>query len=58
MTPYLAGIAQPARTFETTATSAVIIGLTKGKHYMFTVAAKNNRGVGLSSTKSKAATPT
>ena len=47
VTPYLNGItAQPARTFNTTATTDVVSGLTNTKAYTFKVAAKNAIGTG------------
>ncbi len=54
VTPYLAGIAQPGRTFDTTATDEVITGLAEGKKYTFKVAARNAFGVGLQSAASTA----
>ena len=49
VTPYLAGIAQPARTFASTATTQSISALTNGKTYRFKVAAKNVAGTGAKS---------
>ncbi len=44
VTPYLAGVAQPAHSFTSTATTETITGLTNAKSYSFKVAAKNARG--------------
>ena len=46
VTPYIGFIAQPARTFNSTATTQTITGLTNGTTYMFKVAAKNANGTG------------
>jgi titin len=54
VTPFKAGVAQPAQTFNTTATSHVITGLTNGSSYTFKVAAKNARGTGVQSVASAA----
>jgi phospholipase C len=57
ITPYLAGVAQTARTFNSTATTETVTGLTAGKTYSFKVAAKNAVGTGPQSTASNAVTP-
>ena len=51
ITPYLAGVAQPAHVFNSTATSEFVTGLTDTKSYQFTVAAKNAVGTGPKSVK-------
>jgi trimeric autotransporter adhesin len=58
VTPYKAGVAQPARTFTGSATTQVVTGLTSGASYTFKVAATNTRGVGAQSAASNAVTPT
>jgi hypothetical protein len=58
ITPYKAGVAQPARTFTSTATNEVVTGLTSGTSYTFKVAAKNARGTGPQSSMSNPVTPT
>jgi plastocyanin/predicted lipoprotein with Yx(FWY)xxD motif len=57
ITPFLTGVAQPARTYNTAATTDVIAGLTNGKTYTFTVAARNGAGLGGSSVRSNAVQP-
>jgi trimeric autotransporter adhesin len=57
ITPYKGGVAQPARTFASTATTEVVSGLTSGASYRFKVAAKNSRGTGPQSAASNAVTP-
>jgi streptogramin lyase len=57
ITPYKAGVAQPARTFTGNATTQVVTGLTSGTSYTFKVAAKNARGTGPQSAASNAVTP-
>jgi titin len=44
--PYAAGVAQPARIFNSNATTQLISGLTDGTSYRFTVAARNVVGYG------------
>ena len=46
VTPYIGFIAQPARTFNSAATSQTITGLTNGTAYLFKVAARNANGTG------------
>jgi titin len=58
VTPYVGTVAQPARTFNSTATSQPITGLTPATTYTFTVAAKNANGTGPQSAASNAVTPT
>ncbi len=57
VTPYLAGAAQSPRTFNTTATTATVTGLTTAKTYTFKVAARNAVGTGPQSTASNPVTP-
>ena len=57
VTPYLAGVAQASRTFNSTATTATVTGLTTAKTYSFTVAAKNAVGTGPQSIMSNTVTP-
>ena len=57
VTPYLNGVAQPARVLSPRATVAKITGLTAGLSYRFQVAAKNRRGLGAPSGSSNAVTP-
>lgn len=49
VTPYKAGVAQPARAFASTKLFQRITGLTNNAQYTFTVAASNANGIGLSS---------
>ena len=49
VTPYKAGVAQATQTFNTTATTETVTGLTNGTSYTFTVAAINIVGTGTSS---------
>ena len=58
VTPFLLGAAQPTITFNSTATTETATGLTAGKSYTFTVAAKNSSGIGPSSLPSNAVSPT
>lgn len=46
VTPFVAGVARPPRTFDASATSRVITGLTTGVSYTFAVQAVNVRGTG------------
>ena len=57
VTPYLAGVAQASHTFNSTATTATVTGLTTAKTYSFTVAAKNAVGTGPQSIMSNTVTP-
>ncbi len=57
ITPYKAGVAQATQTFNTTATTDTVIGLTNGSSYTFTVAAINGVGTGTASAQSNAVTP-
>ncbi|HTK16866.1 MAG TPA: fibronectin type III domain-containing protein [Acidimicrobiia bacterium] len=45
ITPYLAGAAQPARTFNSTSTTEIVTGLTNLKWYSFQVQARNAWGL-------------
>ena len=54
VTPYLGTVAQTAQTFNTTATTDTITGLTNAKSYTFKVAAKNALGTGPQSAASAA----
>ena len=58
VTPYRNGVAQTARTFNSTATTQTVTNLTAGKSYTFRVAAKNAKGVGKASSPSNAVKPT
>ena len=57
-TPYLGGVAQPARLFGADATTRTITGLTRGGAYTFTVRARNARGNGPASVTSGVIRPT
>jgi hypothetical protein len=57
ITPYKAGVAQPSVPINPT-TTTTITGLTSGKTYTFTIAAKNARGTGPPSAASNSITPT
>jgi hypothetical protein len=46
VTPYLAGVAQPAQTFASAATTRSVSALTNARTYTFRVAAKNGAGTG------------
>ena len=52
--PYLGTVAQPARVFNSAATSEIVTGLKNGSSYQFTVAARNAGGTGSPSAKSTA----
>ena len=56
VTPFVGSVAQPARTFASTATTQVVTGLTNGTTYTFRVAAKNAIGTGAQSAGSSAMT--
>jgi large repetitive protein len=56
VTPYIAGVAQTARTFSSTATTETVTGLTPGTSYTFKVAAVNAAGTGPQSAASAAVT--
>jgi phospholipase C len=49
VTPYLNGTAQTPRTFNNTATTETVSGLTNGQTYTFVIAAINAKGIGLPS---------
>jgi hypothetical protein len=57
VTPFLNGVAETPDTFNSTATTETITGLTKGQHYTFTVAAINGNGTGLPSLQSNSVAP-
>ena len=57
VTPYLGGIAQTAQTFNSTATTQSVTGLTNGSAYTFKVAAMNVMGTGAQSAASNSVTP-
>lgn len=57
VTPYIAGVGQPAQTFNSTATTQDVTGLTNGTTYTFKVAAVNSVGTGPQSAESAAVTP-
>jgi hypothetical protein len=52
VTPFLAGAAQPVRTFNSKATTQTVTGLTQKQSYTFTVAATNVAGTGAQSVAS------
>ena len=58
VTPYVAGVAQAAHVFSSTATTETVTGLTNGTAYTFKVAATNGSGTGPQSAASGAITPT
>ena len=57
VTPYKAGVAQATQTFNSTATTESVTGLTNLSSYTFTVAAINPIGTGPASAQSNAVTP-
>jgi len=57
VTPYVGGVAQSPRVYNSTATTQVVTALTNGTTYTFRVAAKNARGIGPKSAASNAVTP-
>ena len=57
VTPYIAGVAQTTQTFNSTATTETVTGLTNGTAYTFTVAAINSVGTGAQSATSNSVTP-
>ncbi len=57
VTPYIAGAAQATQTFNSTATTETVTGLTNGTAYTFTVAAINSVGTGAQSAASNSVTP-
>jgi hypothetical protein len=58
VTPYLGAAAQSPRTFNSTATTQAVTGLTTGQTYSFKVAANNPRGTGPNSGASNPVKPT
>ena len=57
VTPYIAGVAQATQTFNSTATTETVTGLTNGTAYTFKVAAINSVGTGAQSAASNSVTP-
>jgi hypothetical protein len=57
VTPYLNGVALAPDTFNSTATTETVTGLTKGSNYTFTVAAINGNGTGIPSGQSNSVAP-
>jgi hypothetical protein len=57
VTPSIDGVAQPPVTFDSTATTQTVTGLTNGSPYTFTVAAINAFGTGANSAPSNPVTP-
>jgi len=57
VTPYTAGVAQTPVSYDATATSRTLTGLTAGSSYTFTVAATNANGTSAPSAQSTAVTP-
>lgn len=57
VTPYLDGVAQPARAFDATTRTRTITGLRSGRSYTFTVQATNSRGTSVASKPSAAIRP-
>ncbi len=57
VTPYVSGVAQPADTFSSSATSEVVVGLSDGTTYSFTVAGANTVGSGVPSALSPPVIP-
>jgi len=57
VTPYIASVPQTAVTFNSTATTQTVTGLSNGTTYTFTVAAINAVGTGAQSAESNAVTP-
>ena len=57
VTPYIGGIAQTAQSFNSSATTGVVTGLTNGTSYTFTVAAINGVGESAQSGSSSSVTP-
>jgi len=58
VTPFADGVAEPSQTFASAATAEVVIDLTAGTSYRFTVAAINQYGAGAASRLTPAVTPT
>jgi len=58
VTPFVGLVAKPSTTFNSTATTQVVSGLTSATTYRFKVAAINGAGTGPMSTVSNAVTPT
>jgi len=57
VTPYIGATPQAPQTFNSTATTATVTGLTNGTAYTFTVAAINGVGTGTASSASNSVTP-
>ena len=58
VTPFIGTTAQPVQTFNSTATTETVTGLTGGTAYTFTVAAINANGTGTASAKSNSVSVT
>jgi hypothetical protein len=58
ITPYAGSTAQPTRTFNSTATTETVNGLSNWTTYRFKIAAKNARGTGPNSAVTNAVVPT
>jgi hypothetical protein len=56
ITPYIAGVAQTPQTFNSTATTETVLGLTSGTTYTFTVSGTNGQGQGPDSAPSNTVT--
>jgi Fibronectin type III domain len=57
ITPFLNGVAEPPKTYNSTALSEVVTGLHSGQTYTFEVAGGNARGIGTNSDMSNAVAP-
>jgi hypothetical protein len=57
ITPFVNGVAEPPKTYTSTALSEVVTGLQKGKSYAFEIAAANAHGTGPNSIMSNAVSP-
>ena len=57
ITPFLNNVAEPAKTYNSTALSQVVTGLLSGQSYTFKVAAQNAGGTGANSLMSNAVSP-
>jgi hypothetical protein len=57
ITPYLNGVAEPPKTYTSTALTQDVTGLQRGENYSFTVAGGNGKGVGTKSVMSATVKP-